>query len=130
MPKPSRRDFFAAGAGALVASGSALADTPTELCALTLKQASAGIRSKKFSPLDLTEACLASIKTWNPKTNAWITVMRDKALAQAKTLTEEQAAGRFRGPLHGIPIGLKDSIDTTGVRTTAARCRLRIPLPF
>ena len=120
MPKPSRRDFFAAGAGALVASGSALADTPHELCALTLKQAAAGIRAKKFSPLDLTEACLASIKTWNPKTNAWITVLREKALAQAKTLTEEQAAGRFRGPLHGIPVGIKDSIDTTGVRTTAA----------
>jgi aspartyl-tRNA(Asn)/glutamyl-tRNA(Gln) amidotransferase subunit A len=46
--------------------------------------------------------------------------MRDKALAQAKTLTEEQAAGRFRSPLHGIPIGIKDSIDTAGVRTTGA----------
>ena len=70
--------------------------------------------------MDLTEACLASIKTWNPKINAWITVMREKALAQAKALADEQAAGRFRSPLHGIPIGLKDSIDTAGVRTTAA----------
>jgi aspartyl-tRNA(Asn)/glutamyl-tRNA(Gln) amidotransferase subunit A len=47
-------------------------------------------------------------------------VIRDKALAQAKTLGEEQAAGHFRSPLHGIPIGIKDSIDTAGVRTTAA----------
>ncbi len=41
--------------------------------------------------------------------------MREKALAQAKTLADEQAAGHFRGPLHGIPIGMKDSIDTAGV---------------
>ena len=120
MPNPSRRDFLAAGAGAIAASGFVLADTPSELCALTLKQASAGIKSKKISPVDLAEACLDSIKTWNPKIDAWITVMREKALAQAKALSDEQAAGKLRGPLHGIPIGVKDTIDTAGVRTTAA----------
>src|SRR5277367_6760313 len=119
MENPTRRGFVAASAGA-IAAGFAFAQAPSDLCALTLKQASAGIRAKKFSPVDLTEACLASIKTWNPKINAWITVMREKALAQAKTLADEQAAGRFRSPLHGIPIGVKDSIDTAGVRTTAA----------
>ncbi len=116
----SRRHFLAASAGAVAASGFALAEVPSELCALTLKEAAAGIRSKKISPVDLTEACLDSIKTWNPKINAWITVMREKALAQAKTLADEQATGKLRGPLHGIPIGIKDSIDTAGVRTTAA----------
>jgi aspartyl-tRNA(Asn)/glutamyl-tRNA(Gln) amidotransferase subunit A len=119
MEKPSRRVFLAASAGALTTRFS-LAQAPSDLCALTLKQASDGIRAKKFSPVDLTEACLDSIKSWNPKINAWITVMREKALAQAKTLADEQAAGRIRGPLHGIPIGIKDSIDTAGVRTTAA----------
>ena len=119
MEKPSRRVFLAASAGALTTRFS-FAQAPSDLSSLTLKQASDGIRAKKFSPVDLTEACLDSIKSWNPKINAWITVMREKALAQAKTLADEQAAGRIRGPLHGIPIGIKDSIDTAGVRTTAA----------
>ena len=119
MRNPSRRDFLAASAGT-VAARFAFAQTRSDLCSLTLQEASAGIRSKKFSPVDLTEACLASIQTWNPKINAWITVMKEKALAQAKSLAEEQTAGRLRSPLHGIPIGLKDSIDTVGVRTTAA----------
>ncbi len=119
MENPSRRFFLAASAGALT-TRFAFSQAPSDLCALTLKQASDGIRAKKFSPVDLTQACLDSIQSWNPKINAWITVMREKALAQAKTLADEQAAGRIRGPLHGIPIGIKDSIDTAGVRTTAA----------
>jgi len=119
MENPSRRVFLGASAGA-IATRFVFSQTPSDLCALTLKQAAAGIRAKKFSAVDLTEACLDSIKTWNPKINAWITVMREKALAQAKGLADEQAGGHFRSPLHGIPIGLKDSIDTAGVRTTAA----------
>jgi aspartyl-tRNA(Asn)/glutamyl-tRNA(Gln) amidotransferase subunit A len=120
MPNCSRRGFLAAGLGALTAASLAPADSSGDLAALTLKQASERIRSRKVTPVELTEACLDRIKTYNPKINAWITVMREKALAQAKSLAEEQAAGRFRSPLHGIPIGLKDSIDTAGTRTTAA----------
>lgn len=104
-------------------------DGSVELAALTLKQASELIRSKKVSPVELTEACLARIKTYNPKINAWITVMREGALAQAKVLEKEQVAGRFRSPLHGIPIGLKDNIDTAGVRTTAASKTLAGNIP-
>jgi aspartyl-tRNA(Asn)/glutamyl-tRNA(Gln) amidotransferase subunit A len=91
----------------------------SDLSALTLKQASDRVRAKKVSPVELTEACLARIKTYNPKTNAWITVMREHALARAQLLEQEQAAGKFRSPLHGIPIGLKDNIDIAGTRTTA-----------
>jgi aspartyl-tRNA(Asn)/glutamyl-tRNA(Gln) amidotransferase subunit A len=120
MPNSSRREFLAAGIGALATRRLAGADSPGDLAALTLKQASGRIRSRKVTPTELTESCLDRIKTYNPKINAWITVMREKALAQAKSLGEEQAAGRFRSPLHGIPIGLKDSIDTAGTRTTAA----------
>ncbi len=85
----------------------------------TLRQASEALRARKISSAELTQACLDRIHTFNPKTNAWITVMREQALVQAKALDAEQAAGRVRGPLHGIPIGLKDNIDSAGVRTTA-----------
>ena len=120
MESSTRREWLAASLSAAVASRIAFADSSDDLSSLTLKQASDRIRSKKVSPVELTEACLDRIKTYNPKINAWITVMRDKALAQAKELENEQASGNFRSPLHGIPIGIKDSIDTVGVRTTAA----------
>jgi aspartyl-tRNA(Asn)/glutamyl-tRNA(Gln) amidotransferase subunit A len=120
MQDSSRRQFLAAGLGAAFAARRVFADTLSDLASLTLKQASESIRAKRVSPVELTEACLAKIKIYNPKINAFITVMREQALAQAKMLAGEQAAGRFRSPLHGVPIGLKDNIDTAGVRTTAA----------
>ncbi|MGA3188707.1 MAG: amidase [Bryobacteraceae bacterium] len=120
MEPSTRRAWLAASLGAVAASRITFADTSDDLASLTLKQASERIRSKKVSPVELTQACLDRIRTYNPKINAWITVMRDKALAQAKDLEKEQTSGHFRSPLHGIPIGIKDSIDTAGVRTTAA----------
>lgn len=90
------------------------------LAALTLSEASARIKAGTVTSTDLVTACLARIDVYGPKINAFITVMRDAALAQARTLDSEQRAGRLRGPLHGIPIALKDNIDTAGVRTTAA----------
>lgn len=85
----------------------------------TLRQASDAIRARRISPVELTRACLDRTAAFNPKTNAWITILREQALAQAKVLDAEVAAGKLRGPLHGIPIGLKDNIDQAGVRTTA-----------
>jgi aspartyl-tRNA(Asn)/glutamyl-tRNA(Gln) amidotransferase subunit A len=129
MQTSSRREFLAAGLGAAAAVHFARADSSGDLAALTLKQASDRVRSRKVSPVELTEACLARIQTYNPKINAWITVMRESALAQARALEKEQMAGRFRGPLHGIPIGLKDNIDTAGVRTTAGSRTLAGNIP-
>ena len=120
MESSTRRELIAAGLGAAVAARLSFAEPLDDFASLTLKKASDLIRSKKVSPVELTSACLDRIKTYNPKINAWITVMRDKALAQAKELEKEQASGNFRSPLHGIPIGIKDSIDTVGTRTTAA----------
>jgi aspartyl-tRNA(Asn)/glutamyl-tRNA(Gln) amidotransferase subunit A len=93
---------------------------PDTLAAMSLADASARIRAGTVTSTELVTACLARIDVYNPKVNAFITVTRDAALAQAKILDAEQRAGRLRGPLHGIPIALKDNIDTAGVRTTAA----------
>jgi aspartyl-tRNA(Asn)/glutamyl-tRNA(Gln) amidotransferase subunit A len=86
----------------------------------TLADASAAVHNKAISPVELTEACLARIHALNPEINAFITVTEEQALAQARELESELAHGKSRGPLHGIPIAIKDLIDTAGVRTTAA----------
>src|SRR4051794_22990896 len=103
----TRRQFALSTATAAVVRSQPSDDDPARL---SLAEASRRIRSGAVSPAQLTEACLKRIQAYNPKTNAWITAMRSEALAQAKVLGEEQRAGRIRGPLHGIPIGIKDNI--------------------
>ncbi len=78
------------------------------------------LRNASVSPVELTTECLARIEKLNPKLNAFITVTAESALAQARQAEAEIRRGAWRGPLHGIPLGLKDLIDTAGVRTTAA----------
>src|SRR5262245_54657424 len=87
---------------------------------LTLTQAAALLRAKRVSPVDLTLACLERIERVNPSLNAFITVQAESALEEARAREAEQHRGAWRGPLHGIPIALKDNIDTAGVPTTAA----------
>jgi len=70
--------------------------------------------------VELTRDCLQRIEEINPALNAFITVMSDSALKEAREAENEIAKGRWRGPLHGVPVGLKDIIDTAGLRTTAA----------
>jgi aspartyl-tRNA(Asn)/glutamyl-tRNA(Gln) amidotransferase subunit A len=111
------RPIQPAGTKTLPASSTGDADA---LAGLTLEEASARIKTGKVSSTELVQACLARIEIYNPKINAFITVTRDAAVAQAKALDAEQRAGKLRGPLHGIPIALKDNIDTAGLRTTAA----------
>ncbi len=82
-------------------------------------------RKRKLSPVELTKLMLDRIERFNPKLNAYITVTRELALTQAKNAESELFAARGRkgqrdrGPLHGIPISLKDNIYTRGIRTTA-----------
>jgi aspartyl-tRNA(Asn)/glutamyl-tRNA(Gln) amidotransferase subunit A len=78
------------------------------------------LRRKEVSPLELTCACLDRIEKLNPALNAFITVTADSALAEARAAEAEIARGEWRGLLHGIPVALKDLIDTAGTRTTAA----------
>jgi aspartyl-tRNA(Asn)/glutamyl-tRNA(Gln) amidotransferase subunit A len=89
-----------------------------DLAKLTLAEAAAQVRSGKVTSLQLTEACLARIETFDPKLDAFITVMKSQALAQARALDAEAKAGKFRGPLHGVPVALKDNVDTVAARTT------------
>jgi aspartyl-tRNA(Asn)/glutamyl-tRNA(Gln) amidotransferase subunit A len=116
----TRRGFAASSLAAGIGMAAAWGKDSDQLTDLTLGEASARIRQRTVTPTGLTEACLARIEKYNPKLNAFITVMREQALAQARDLDAEQRAGKLRGPLHGIPIGLKDLIDTAGIRTTAA----------
>jgi len=87
---------------------------------LGLSEASELVRNKKVSPVELTHECLSRIERLNPKLNAFITVTADSALAEARHAEAEIQHDGWRGPLHGIPIALKDLVDTAGVRTTAA----------
>jgi len=93
--------------------------TATDLHYLTLHELSERIRAKEVSPVEATEATLERIERLNPKLNAYITVMADQALADARAAEQEIASGRYRGPLHGVPVGVKDLCATKGVRTTA-----------
>lgn len=94
------------------------AAAPDDLAKLTIAEASKKIRAREISCTELTEACLNRSKAYNAKVNAYITIMHEQALAQARQLDAEANAGRFRSTLHGIPIALKDNIDTAGARTT------------
>ena len=88
--------------------------------AIPISELSRQVRRREISPVELTRACLKRIEELNPSLNAFITVMGESALAEARQTEEEIARGAWRGPLHGIPIALKDLIDTAGVRTTSA----------
>jgi aspartyl-tRNA(Asn)/glutamyl-tRNA(Gln) amidotransferase subunit A len=126
----SRRDFVLTGLAAVAGSAlpaSSFAQTAAgrsaqsrDLAALTLKQASDLVRRRDVSPVELVEACLSRIDQHDPTVNAFITVTREQALAAARESEGEIRRGQWRGPLHGIPIALKDNIDTAGVLTTAA----------
>ena len=117
----SRRSFLAASMSAPVALAwkPAFAASP-DLGGLSLKKASDLLRSKAATPVDLVNACLERIDRYNHSLNAFVTVTGDQALATAREMGAEQRRGKWRGPLHGIPVALKDNIDTAGIRTTAA----------
>lgn len=109
---------FGGGIGSAIAAGQA--PPADDLAWLSLADASERVRRRNVSPVDLTRACLERIERLNPRLNAFITVTAAQALAEARAAESEILKGRWRGPLHGIPLALKDLIDTAGIRTTAA----------
>jgi aspartyl-tRNA(Asn)/glutamyl-tRNA(Gln) amidotransferase subunit A len=101
----------------------------TDHAKLSIREAGELVRRKVVSPVELTRACLERIEQLNPTLNAFITVTAEQALAQAREAEAEVQRGRWRGPLHGIPIGLKDNIDTAGARTTLASAVFKDRVP-
>ena len=107
----------------------------TDLAFASIEEIGKLFRKRKLSPVELTKLMLARIERLNPKLNAYITVTAELALAQAKKAESELLAPRSRkshgdrGPLHGIPISLKDNIYTKGIRTTAGSKILKDFIP-
>ena len=116
----TRRRLLATAAGGGLLLGSQQSTQASDLASLSIEAASALIRKKNLSTVELTRACLQRIERFNPIVNAFITVTAQAALAQAEELQQEATRRRWRGPLHGIPIALKDNIDTAGIKTTCA----------
>ena len=98
---------------------------PTDegLIALGAREAAARIREGKLSSVALVEACLARIRALDGRISAWAHVDEAGALAAARELDAEAGTGRVRGPLHGVPVGIKDIIHVAGMPTTAGAKR-------
>lgn len=90
-----------------------------DVAAMPLWKVSMLLEKREISPVDLVEATLRQIERFQPRVNAFITVVADKALQRARALEAELMEARPRGPLHGIPVALKDLFYTKGIRTTA-----------
>ena len=103
--------------------------TDSNPCFLSVAEAASLIAAKRISPVELTRAYLARIERLNGTLHAYVRVLDDEALAAARAAEAEILAGRYRGPLHGIPIGLKDIYDTAGIPTEGGSksCLGRIP---
>ena len=103
--------------------------TDSDPCFLSVAEAASLIAAKRISPVELTRAYLARIERLNGTLHAYVRVLHDEALAAARAAEAEILAGRYRGPLHGIPIGLKDIYDTAGIPTEGGSksCLGRIP---
>ena len=93
-------------------------DAPAELCYMGIAEAARHIAARRLSPLEYTDALLQRIAALDPQLDAFITVTAERARSQARQAEAEIAAGRYRGPLHGIPFALKDIYETRGILTS------------
>lgn len=131
-PSPSRRDMLGAAAGAAAAGTAAKAAPKAHrdgLTELTIAAASVRLRRGEISCLELTDAYLARTARLDRRLNAYVTVGAEAAREAAARLDAERRKGVWRGPLHGIPLSLKDNIDTSDMRTTAGSAVFRDRTP-
>src|SRR3954470_8489356 len=85
----------------------------------TIEGVGRALRAGRTSCVEVLGKCLDRIEEWEPRIKAWVRVDRARAIERARALDQELAAGNCRGPLHGIPIGIKDIIDVEGLPTAA-----------
>ncbi|MGE3535805.1 MAG: amidase [Candidatus Tectimicrobiota bacterium] len=97
-----------------------MTQTATDLCYLTIREAGHLLKRRALSPVELTRAFLERIAALDGTLQAYITVLPERAMAAARAAEAEMLRGEYRGPLHGIPIALKDLYDTQGIRTTGS----------
>jgi aspartyl-tRNA(Asn)/glutamyl-tRNA(Gln) amidotransferase subunit A len=128
MYEPTRREFLLTAVAAAASPGLVSGQTG-DLALLTVKQASDLIRRRDVSALELVEACLRRIDAYNPTLNAFVAVAREQAIEAARQLDADGRRGAWRGPLHGIPVALKDNIDTAGIRTTGGSTLFKDRIP-
>lgn len=100
-----------------------------ELCYLSAGQLGQRIQSRELSPVEIVKAHLERIQSLEPRLNSFITLLSDPALAAAKEAEKEVQSNRYRGPLHGVPLGLKDLYYTRGIRTTSGTRVLEDVIP-
>jgi len=96
---------------------------PAELAFLTVRELSELVRTRKISATSLTNLYLERLKRYDPKLKFVVTLTEERALAQAKEADREIAAGKYRGPLHGLPWGAKDLLAAKGYPTNMGRRR-------
>ena len=113
---PTRRDL--AYLVPLLAVRTTAAAESSDICSLTAVEMAAQIRTRKLTATEVMTAHLRQIERVNPKVNAIVTLVADQALANAKKADDAQARGAALGPLHGLPIAIKDLVATAGIRTT------------
>src|SRR5256885_10623856 len=96
-----------------------MTQTHTELCYLTIRETGHLLKRRELSPVELTRAFLDRIEAVDSKLQAYITVLPQRAMATARAAEAEMLRGEYRGPLHGIPIALKDLYDTRSEEHTS-----------
>src|ERR1041385_2699494 len=95
----------------------------------SIADVSSAVRQNRVTSVALVQACLQRIQELQPTLNAFITVLATEAVEDAKRADHEIRAGNWKGPLHGIPVGIKDFFDTAGIKTTAATARFQNRVP-
>ncbi len=127
----SRREFLQGTIGGAATLGLTMQNTTnkTDLDFVSISELSELIRTRKVSPVEITRTTLNRIEKLNPALNAYISITRDSAMKSAEEAESQIQQKKWRGPLHGVPIAVKDLFDTAGVRTTAGSALFKDRLP-